>query len=148
MQKSSINKVILVGYLGQSPDARFTPQGTAVTNISVATKESWKNQNGELQERTEWHRIDIYGKMAETAAQYLTKGQLVYVEGRLKTDEWDDKETGAKRRATKVQCDSFTMLGRKGESNNQNYAPATTPPSTPASPSPVDSSMDDDDLPF
>ena len=148
MQKSSINKVILVGYLGQSPDARFTPQGTAVTNISVATKESWKNQNGELQERTEWHRIDIYGKMAETAAQYLTKGQLVYVEGRLKTDEWDDKETGAKRRATKVQCDSFTMLGRKGESNNQNYTPATTPPSTPATPSPVDSSMDDDDLPF
>ena len=148
MQKSSINKVILVGYLGQNPDARFTPQGTAVTNISVATKESWKNQNGELQERTEWHRIDIYGKMAETAAQYLTKGQLVYVEGRLKTDEWDDKETGAKRRATKVQCDSFTMLGRKGESNNQNYTPATSSPSTPVTPSPADSSMDDDDLPF
>ena len=144
MQKSSINKVIIVGYLGQSPEARFTPQGTAVTNISVATKESWKNQNGEVQERTEWHRIDIYGKIAETAAQYLTKGQLVYVEGRLKTDEWDDKETGAKRRATKVQCDSFTMLGRKGDTNNQSYAP----PATPAAPSPVDSSMDDDDLPF
>jgi len=144
MQKSSINKVIIVGYLGQNPEARFTPQGTAVTNISVATKESWKNQNGELQERTEWHRIDIYGKMAETASQYLTKGQLVYVEGRLKTDEWEDKETGAKRRATKVQCDSFTMLGRKGETNNQSY----TPPAPQATPPSVDSSMEDDDLPF
>ena len=144
MQKSSINKVIIVGYLGQNPEARFTPQGTAVTNISVATKESWKNQNGELQERTEWHRIDIYGKMAETASQYLTKGQLVYVEGRLKTDEWEDKETGAKRRATKVQCDSFTMLGRKGETNNQGY----TPPAPQATPPSVDSSMEDDDLPF
>ena len=144
MQKSSINKVIIVGYLGQNPDARFTPQGTAVTNISVATKESWKNQNGELQERTEWHRIDIYGKMAETASQYLTKGQLVYVEGRLKTDEWEDKETGVKRRATKVQCDSFTMLGRKGDTNNQGY----TPPATPVTPPSTNSSIDDDDLPF
>ena len=146
MQKSSINKVIIVGYLGQNPEARFTPQGTAVTNISVATKESWKNQNGEVQERTEWHRIDMYGKMAETASQYLTKGQLVYVEGRLKTDEWDDKETGAKRRATKVQCDNFTMLGRKGDSNNQNFNPttqATSPPDTN-----VNNPMDDDDLPF
>lgn len=144
MQKSSINKVIIVGYLGQNPEARFTPQGTAVTNISVATKESWKNQSGEVQERTEWHRIDIYGKMAETASQYLTKGQLVYVEGRLKTDEWEDKETGNKRRATKVQCDSFTMLGRKGDSNNQSY----TQPTKPAAPAQVDSSLDDDDLPF
>ena len=102
MQRSSVNKVILVGYLGQDPEGRFTPQGTAVTNLSVATKESWKNQSGELQERTEWHNVVIFGKMAETASQYMTKGQLVYVEGRLKTDEWDDKESGAKRRATKV----------------------------------------------
>lgn len=148
MQKSSINKVIIVGYLGQNPEARFTPQGTAVTNISVATKESWKNQSGELQERTEWHRIDMYGKMAETASQYLTKGQLVYVEGRLKTDEWDDKETGAKRRATKVQCDSFTMLGRKGDSNGQNTSTSPAPSSPTAPSTPSISSMDDDDLPF
>jgi single-strand DNA-binding protein len=146
MQKSSINKVIIVGYLGQNPEARFTPQGTAVTNISVATKESWKNQNGEVQERTEWHRIDMYGKMAETASQYLTKGQLVYVEGRLKTDEWDDKETGAKRRATKVQCDNFTMLGRKGDSNNQNFNPTNQVSSSPDTN--VNNPMDDDDLPF
>ena len=143
MQRSSVNKVILVGYLGQDPEGRFTPQGTAVTNLSVATKESWKNQSGELQERTEWHNVVIFGKMAETASQYMTKGQLVYVEGRLKTDEWDDKESGAKRRATKVQCDSFTMLGRKGENNQSSNTPKVTPKSPPTQTAP-----DDDDLPF
>jgi single-strand DNA-binding protein len=143
MQRSSVNKVILVGYLGQDPEGRFTPQGTAVTNLSVATKESWKNQSGELQERTEWHNVVIFGKMAETASQYMTKGQLVYVEGRLKTDEWDDKESGAKRRATKVQCDSFTMLGRKGENNQSSNTPKVTPKTPPTQTAP-----DDDDLPF
>ena len=143
MQRSSVNKVILVGYLGQDPEGRFTPQGTAVTNLSVATKESWKNQSGELQERTEWHNVVIFGKMAETASQYMTKGQLVYVEGRLKTDEWDDKESGAKRRATKVQCDSFTMLGRKGENNQSSSTPRVAPKSPPTQTAP-----DDDDLPF
>ena len=87
MQKNSVNKVILVGNLGQDPEGRFTPQGTAVTNLSVATNESWKNQNGELQDRTEWHRVVMYGKMAETANEYMHKGQMVYVEGRLQTNE-------------------------------------------------------------
>ena len=80
MQKNSVNKVIIVGNLGQDPEARFTPQGTAVTNLSVATNESWKNQSGELQDRTEWHRVVMYGKMAETASEYMKKGQMVYVE--------------------------------------------------------------------
>ena len=82
MQKSSVNKVILVGNLGQDPESRFTPQGTAVTNLSVATNESWKDQNGDTQERTEWHRVVMYGRMAETAVEYMKKGQIVYVEGR------------------------------------------------------------------
>tara|TARA_X000001036_G_C20573380_1_gene763602 strand:- start:583 stop:993 length:411 start_codon:yes stop_codon:yes gene_type:complete len=114
MQKNSVNKVILVGNLGQDPEARFTPQGTAVTNLSIATNETWKNQNGEPQDRTEWHRIVMYGKMAETAAEYMKKGQMVYVEGRLETNEWEDQNQ-VKRKTTQVRCDNFTMLGRRQE---------------------------------
>ena len=112
MQKNSVNKVILVGNLGQDPESRFTPQGTAVTNLSVATNETWKNQNGESQDKTEWHRIVMYGKMAETAAEYMKKGQMVYVEGRLETNEWEDQNQ-VKRKTTQVRCDNFTMLGRR-----------------------------------
>ena len=112
MQKNSVNKVILVGNLGQDPESRFTPQGTAVTNLSVATNETWKNQNGESQDKTEWHRIVMYGKIAETAAEYMKKGQMVYVEGRLETNEWEDQNQ-VKRKTTQVRCDNFTMLGRR-----------------------------------
>ena len=133
MQRNSVNKVILVGNLGQDPEGRFTPQGTAVTNLSVATNESWKDQGGEIQERTEWHRVVMYGRMAETANEYMSKGQLVYVEGRLQTREWEDKNQ-IKRKTTEIRCDSFTMLGRKGE---------TTPQSDPKS-----DTASDDDLPF
>ena len=139
MQKNSVNKVILIGNLGQDPESRFTPQGTAVTSFSVATNESWKSQSGEIKEHTEWHRIEMFGKRAETANEYMKKGHTVYIEGRLKTDEWEDKETGQKRRATKIQCDNFTMLGRRGDNQNQNQNGGQ--PSAPAS-------KDDDDLPF
>ena len=114
MQKNSVNKVILVGNLGQDPESWFTPQGTAVTNLSVATNETWKNQSGEPQDKTEWHRIVMYGKMAETAAEYMKKGQMVYVEGRLETNEWEDQNQ-VKRKTTQVRCDNFTMLGRRQE---------------------------------
>jgi single-strand DNA-binding protein len=137
MQKNSVNKVILIGNLGQDPESRFTPQGTAVTSFSVATNESWKSQSGEIKEHTEWHRIEMFGKRAETANEYMRKGHTVYIEGRLKTDEWEDKETGQKRRATKIQCDNFTMLGRRGDGQNQGAGQ----PSAPAS-------NEDDDLPF
>ena len=137
MQKNSVNKVILIGNLGQDPESRFTPQGTAVTSFSVATNESWKSQNGEIKEHTEWHRIEMFGKRAETANEYMRKGNTVYIEGRLKTDEWEDKETGQKRRATKIQCDNFTMLGRRGDNQSQGGGQ----PSAPAS-------NEDDDLPF
>ena len=116
MQKNSLNKVILIGNLGQDPESRFTPQGTAVANLSIATNEAWKDQNGELQERTEWHRVVMYGRMAETATEFMKKGQMVYVEGRLNTREWEDQNQ-IKRRTTEIRCDNFTMLGRRGESS-------------------------------
>lgn len=139
MQRNSVNKVILIGNLGQDPEARFTPQGTAVVNLSVATNESWKDQSGEVQERTEWHRVVMYGRMAETADKYMKKGQMVYVEGRLQTREWEDKDQ-VKRRTTEIQCDNFTMLGRRGDDqyqgNNHNKGQDK------------DKSLSDDDLPF
>ena len=138
MQKNSVNKVIIVGNLGKDPESRFTPQGTAVTSFSVATNESWKNQNGEIVEHTEWHRIELFGKRAETANEYMRKGHTVYIEGRLKTDEWEDKETGQKRRATKIQCDNFTMLGRRSDGSQRN----TNTQDSPAG------DQDGDDLPF
>ena len=135
MQKNSVNKVILVGNLGQDPESRFTPQGTAVTNLSVATNETWKNQNGEPQDKTEWHRIVMYGKMAETAAEYMKKGQMVYVEGRLETNEWEDQNQ-VKRKTTQVRCDNFTMLGRR-QMQSQETASIDQP-----------SMNSDDDIPF
>ena len=138
MQKSSVNKVIIVGNLGQDPEARFTPQGTAVTNLSIATNESWKNQSGEYQDRTEWHRVVMYGKMAETANEYMHKGMMVYIEGRLQTNEWEDQNQ-VKRKTTEIRCDNFTKLGKKGE-GGQAKKPQT-----------ADETFDesqDDDLPF
>ena len=135
MQKGSVNKVILVGNLGQDPEGRFTPQGTAVTNLSVATNESWKNQSGELQDRTEWHRVVMYGKMAETANEYMHKGQIVYIEGRLQTNEWEDQNQN-KRKTTEIKCDNFTMLGRRRDTNTQSGNRSEKP------------EQDDDDLPF
>jgi single-strand DNA-binding protein len=150
MQKNSVNKVILVGYVGQDPEARYTQSGTAITNLSIATNESWKNQNGEYQDRTEWHRIVIYGKMAETASQYLKRGQQVYVEGRLATNEWTDKND-IKRKTTEVRCDAFTMLGKKGDGSSQ-YSPASSENQSQSSNRGQNQSPqmddDDDDLPF
>ena len=121
MQKNSLNKVILIGNLGQDPESRFTPQGTAVANLSIATNEAWKDQNGELQERTEWHRVVMYGRMAETANEFMKKGQMVYIEGRLHTREWEDQNQ-MKRKTTEIRCDNFTMLGRKGESSSPSHS--------------------------
>ena len=140
MQKNSLNKVILIGNLGQDPETRFTPQGTAVANLSVATNESWKDQNGETQDTTEWHRVVMYGRMAETAGEYMKKGQMVYVEGRLNTREWEDKNQ-IKRRTTEIRCDNFTMLGKRTDSQSSNpNSPADTPAKA--------DEGGDDDLPF
>ena len=138
MQRNSVNKVILIGNLGQDAEARFTPQGTAVVNLSVATNESWKDQSGEVQERTEWHRVVMYGRMAETADKYMKKGQMVYVEGRLQTREWEDKDQ-VKRRTTEIRCDNFTMLGRRENNQHQGKNPSGGQDNDTSS---------DDDLPF
>ena len=143
MQKGSLNKVILIGNLGQDPEARFTPQGTAVTNLSIATNESWKDQSGETQDRTEWHRVVMYGRMAETATEYMKKGQMVYSEGRLHTREWEDQNQ-IKRKTTESRCDNFTMLGRRSDAPTGQSQGAMSPsPSASASDSEID-----DDLPF
>ena len=141
MQKNSLNKVILIGNLGQDTEARFTPQGTAVTNLSIATNESWKDQSGEMQDRTEWHSVVMYGRMAETATEYMKKGQMVYVEGRLHTREWEDQNQ-IKRKTTEIRCDNFTMLGRRSDAPTGQSQGAMSP-----SPSAPDSEADDD-LPF
>ena len=114
MQKGSLNKVLLIGHLGADPESRFTTSGNAVTNFTLATNESWKSTEGDIKERTEWHRVVIFGKMAETAAEYMKKGQLVFIEGRLQTRSWEDKDK-VKRYTTEVLCEAFTMLGRKGD---------------------------------
>jgi single-strand DNA-binding protein len=109
-----VNKVILIGRLGTDPEARYIPDGTTVVNFSVATDESWKNKNGEKQQRTEWHKIEVWGKLAEICANYLLKGTLVFIEGKIKTQTWEDKE-GVKRYTTKIQAMGMKMLGSKQE---------------------------------
>jgi single-strand DNA-binding protein len=109
-----INKVILVGNLGADPDTRYMPSGKAVTNIRVATSESWKDkQTGDMQERTEWHSIVMYDKLGEIAAEYLRKGSQVYIEGKIRTRKWQDKE-GKDRYTTEVIADQMQMLGGRG----------------------------------
>ena len=135
MQKGSVNKVVLVGHLGGDPETRFTPSGAAVANFNLATNESWKDANGELQDKTEWHRCVMFGKTAELEVELLKKGQLVYMEGKLQTRNWEDKD-GIKRYTTEVVCDMFTMLGRKMDTDNSQQA------------APTSNSDEDDDLPF
>lgn len=109
----SVNKVILVGNLGRDAEVRYTPGGAAVARFSIATTEVWNDKSGQKQERTEWHNIDLWGKQAESLSEYLVKGKQVYVEGRLQTDEYTDKE-GQKRKSTKVRCERVVLLGGGG----------------------------------
>ena len=136
MQKGSVNRVMLAGHLGGDPESRFTPSGAAVTNFTMATNETFKNSDGEYQDRTEWHRCVLWGKSAEVAGELLKKGQLTYVEGRLQTRSWEDKN-GVKRYTTEVVCDNFTMLGRRSDNQGGNSQ-------SPDGGSP----KDEDDLPF
>lgn len=109
-----VNKVILVGNLGRDPEVRFTPSGQAVANFSIATSDSWTDKSGQKQERTEWHRIVVWGKLGELCGEYLKKGRQAYVEGRLQTREWTDKE-GKKNQTTEVVANSVVFLGGRGE---------------------------------
>ena len=146
MQKGSVNKVVLVGHLGGDPETRFTASGAAVANFNLATNESWRDANSEIQDKTEWHRCVMFGKSAELGGDLLKKGQLVYVEGKLQTRNWEDKD-GVKRYTTEVLCEMFTMLGRKMD-NEGGAQQASSQASDDSSNSGSDSNDDDDDLPF
>ncbi len=127
-----INKVILVGNLGNDPETRYTPSGTAVTNISVATTDSWKDrQTGEKNEKTEWHRVVFFNRLAEIAGEYLKKGSQVYIEGRLQTRKWQD-QNGQDRYTTEIEANEMQMLGGRGGGGTANFgsdraAPQTAP---------------------
>jgi single-strand DNA-binding protein len=137
-----INKVILIGNLGADPETRYMPSGSAVTNLRLATSESWKDKtSGEQQERTEWHRVAMFGRLAEIAAEYLRKGSQVYIEGSLRTRKWQDKE-GNDRWSTEVVANEMQMLGGRAESS----APARSAPAAVAESEPSDAF--DDDIPF
>jgi single-strand DNA-binding protein len=110
----SVNRAILVGRLGRDPETRYTSAGQAVCNFTLATDETYRDRNGERQKRTEWHRIVVWGKQAEIAQQYLRKGSLLFVEGRIQTRQWDDRE-GQKRTTVEIVANSFRMLGGRGE---------------------------------
>ncbi len=151
-----VNKAILVGNLGNDPDMRYTAGGAAVANISIATAESWKDKNtGEQQERTEWHRVVFFGRLAEIVGEYLRKGSQVYVEGRLQTRKWTNKE-GHDQYTTEIVANEMQMLGSKssGSANydpapqaQQNSAPAPQSQAAPAAKS-VPADDFDDDIPF
>jgi single-strand DNA-binding protein len=115
---SSVNKVILIGNLGRDPEIRYVNETTPVANFTLATKESYKDKNGNRQEITEWHNIVVWRGLAEVAEKYLKKGKQIYVEGRIRTRSWDDKE-GVKRYTTEVVADNFVMLGRKEGDNTE-----------------------------
>ena len=109
-----INKAILIGRLGKDPEVRYTPDGTMVTNFNLATDEQWKDKNGEKVQKTEWHRIVTFGKLAEICGNYLVKGKLVFIEGRIQTRSWEDKE-GVKRFTTEIVASDMKMLDSKGQ---------------------------------
>lgn len=112
---ASLNKVMLIGNLGADPVVRYMPNGDAVANIALATAESWKDKNGEKQEKTEWHRVIFFGRQAEIAGEYLKKGSSIYIEGRLQTRKWNDKD-GNERYTTEIVADRMQMLGGRGGS--------------------------------
>ncbi len=154
----SVNKVILVGNLGRDAELRYTPGGAAVATLNMATTEVWNDKAGQRQEKTEWHRVVLWGKTAESLNEYLTKGKQIYVEGRLQTRQWDDKD-GNKRYTTEIRGDRVVLLGggsgggrgggmaRGGsdESTGGGHAPAPAPAPGPDSP---DQPLTDDDIPF
>lgn len=154
MAARGVNKVILIGNLGADPETRYTPGGSAVTNVRIATSEGWKDKNtGEMQERTEWHRVVFFSRLAEIAAQYLRKGSKIFIEGSLRTNKWQDKD-GNDRYTTEIIANEMHMLDSRGgngggfEQNDFNQAPAA-PKSQPAAAAPQSNNDQfDDDIPF
>lgn len=157
MMARGINKVILIGNLGNDPEVRYTPNGSAVANITLATSETWRDkQSGELQDRTEWHRVVFFGRLAEIVGEYLRKGSKIYVEGSLRTRKWQDKN-GVDRYTTEIIANEMHILdsrsggGGSGNANNQAapaHSAATTPAQVPALETAAEVKDFDDDIPF
>ncbi|MFA7438383.1 single-stranded DNA-binding protein [Castellaniella sp.] len=157
---ASVNKVILVGNLGRDPEVRYSPDGAAICNLALATSSQWKDKStGERREETEWHRVVLFNRLAEIAGEYLRKGRAVYIEGRLRTRKWQDKETGADRYSTEIVADQMQMLGGRDSADTDDgfdQAPARRPAAPrpaqqarPAAPAAAaDLSDMDDDIPF
>jgi len=162
---ASVNKVILVGNLGRDPEVRYSPEGSAICNVSLATTSQWKDKNtGERREETEWHRVVFYNRLAEIAGEYLRKGRSIYVEGRIKTRKWQDKDTGQDRYSTEIIGDQMQMLGGRGDDMggggggdfDQSRPPARAPQrpapapqqQRPAAQQPANLADMDDDIPF
>jgi single-strand DNA-binding protein len=154
---ASVNKVILIGNLGRDPETRSTPSGSQVCNVTIATSRNWKDKNsGDRVEETEWHRVVFYDRLAEIAGEYLRKGRPVYVEGRLKTRKWTDKD-GVEKYTTEIIAEQMQLLGSRegmgdGESRGGGAPARSAPASRPAAPAPQKSSTGfddmDDDIPF
>ena len=142
-----VNKVILVGHLGQDPDVRAMPSGSSVANLSLATNEQWRDKNtGEQQERTEWHRLALFGRLAEIAGEYLRKGAPIYVEGRLRTRKWQDRD-GHDRYSTEIVVNELQMLGGRG-GTSQAGPDRPAPPAESRGPASRPDMPFDDDIPF
>jgi single-strand DNA-binding protein len=146
----SVNKVILVGRLGKDPETRYMTNGEAVTNINLATEENWKDKSGEKQSKTEWHQVVFYRRLAEVAGEYLKKGGMIYVEGKLQTRKWQDKETGKDRYTTEIIAQDMKMLTSKSghESSEQHEAEPSTPYAKAAATVKKFDDNFDDDIPF
>ena len=137
---ASVNKVILIGNLGRDPEVRYTPSGTAVANFTLATTEVWTNRDGEKQSHTEWHRIVAWRRLGEICGEYLSKGKQVYIEGRIRTNEWEDQE-GNKRRTTEIDALNMQMLGSRAQGSREDESLGPESGTAPSGPS-------EDDIPF
>lgn len=149
MAGKSVNKVIIVGNLGKDPEIKYTPSGTPVAKLTVATNERYKDKGGEWQDRTEWHNVVLWQRLAEIAGEYLKKGGKVYIEGRLQTRSWEDKQTGQKKYMTEIVANDLVLLGGRSEgadysSRGGNNFDQRTPEPEPAAASPIS----DEDIPF
>ena len=146
---SSLNKIMLIGNLGKDPEIRYTPEGTPVANFSIATSENWTDKSGSRQEHTEWHTIVAWNRLADLAKKYLSKGRQVYIEGRIRTREWNDRD-GNKRRTTEVVATQMVLLGSRSQSMEAGIQPMdmATRSDTGPEDSFVDSGITDDDIPF
>jgi len=150
---NGINKVIIIGNVTKDPESKATNTGAAVTTFSVATNEAWNDKSGQKQERVEFHDVVMFGKLAEISAQYVKRGSLIYLEGKIQTDSWDDKESGQKRYRTKIYANQMQLLGGKSDSNRQsNSQPVSnsnnTNPSDSVRSQPAQDNDFTDDIPF